>query len=251
MTELGRQYFDNVQSVKLFKGVGNVTGTTGVQIRPLRAYAESIFPTFAKAYDNSSVPPPQLASDPPKKGNLSLGCLAQVENSIHVDFIAKNISEVIISFDPIETKKVVALDIQLARRSSCWFISMSPSTCAEPREMTLGIQLQTDIGFSPSTAIRMKSRYNMQFARCDAMVFPPEKIGFLPVMFETVRIPVTDGAYIRGVKMISQNGGSVIVDTIVGVVQQPSNTTISPSTATFSPLSVHLLCASFIFLAML
>ena len=60
MTELGRQYFDNTQSIQLFNGTGNMTGTLGVQIIPLRAYAQSIFTSFTSAYDNSSVPPPQF-----------------------------------------------------------------------------------------------------------------------------------------------------------------------------------------------
>ena len=244
MTGVGRQYFDNTQSVHLFNGTGNVTGTPGVQIAPLRAYAEFMFPAFARDYDNAPIPPPQLAFEPPKKGDLSLGCLEHIENGIHVDFVDQTPSEVLIAVNQIETKRVVAIDIQLARRSSCWFTSVSPSTCAEPREMRLDLQLQTNLGFGPNTTVLLKSRYNMQFARCDAMVFPPEKIGFLPVMFETVRIQASDGVYVSGLKLISQSGGSVIVGPIVAVVQ-------GSSAGTFSQISFYLLFASFLFLSLL
>ena len=244
MTELGRQYFDNKQSVQLFNGTGNVTSSTGARTTPLRAYAESMFTAFARDYDNAPIPPPQLAFEPPQKGNLSLGCLEQIENGIHVDFVDQKPSEVLIAMNPMEIKRIVAIDIQLARRSSCWFSSMSPSTCAEPREMRLDIQLQTNLGFRSNTTVLLKSRYNMQFARCDAMVNPPEKIGFLPVMFETVRVPANDIAYVSGLKLMSQNGGSVIVGPIVAVVQ-------GSSAGTFVQTSVYLLCASFLFLSSL
>jgi hypothetical protein len=54
------------------------------------------------------------------------------------------------------------------------------------------------------------------------MDFPPEKIGFLPVMFETIRIPITNDVYITGLKFISQNGGSLILGDISTIIQQSS-----------------------------
>ena len=238
MTELGRQYFDNTQSIQLFNGTGNITGTLGVQIIPLRTYAQSIFTSFASAYDNSSVPPPQFFVNPPKKGNLSLGCLEQIEHGVHIDFDNNKTSEVIILFNKLETRKVSTIDIQLARRSSCWFTSTHPSTCAEPREMRIDIQLQTSTGFNSNTTVFLKSRYNLQFARCDAMDFPPEKIGFLPVMFETVRIPVPNDLYVNGLKLISYSGGSVILDNIAATIQQSSR-------ASFLSISIYILSNSF------
>jgi hypothetical protein len=234
MTELGRQYFDNTQSIQLFNGTGNITGSSGVQIIPLRTYAQSIFPSFVTAYDNSSVPPPHFALNPPKKGNLSLGCLEEIEHGVHIDFVANNQSEVVILFDKLETKKVSTIDIQLARRSSCWFASTHPSTCAEPREIKIDIQLQTNTGFRSNTTVFFKSRYNLQFARCDAMVFPPEKIGFLPVMFETVRIPFTDDLYVNGLKLISENSGSIVLNNIAAVMQRSSE-------ASFLSVSIYML----------
>jgi hypothetical protein len=120
------------------------------------------------------------------------------------------------------TKKITSIDIQLARRSSCWFGSTHPSTCAEPREIQMDIQLQTETGYIPGNTISLKSRYNLQYARCDAMDFPPEKIGFLPVMFETIRIPITNDVYITRLKFISQNGGSLILGDISVIIQQSS-----------------------------
>ncbi|CAF4070093.1 unnamed protein product [Adineta steineri] len=238
MTELGRQYFDNTQSIQLFNGTGNITGSSGVEIMPLRMYAESMFPSFATSYDNSPISPPQFFSDPPKKGNLSLGCLEQIENGVHINFDNNKQSEVIISFNKVEIKKISAIDIQLARRSSCWFTSTHSSTCEEPREMKLNIQLQTNTGFSSNTTIFLKSRYNLQFTRCEAMSFPPEKIGYLPVMFETIRILVTNDQYISGLKLSSQNGGSLVLDNIAAIIQQSSN-------ASFLSKSIYLLFSLF------
>jgi hypothetical protein len=109
------------------------------------------------------------------------------------------------------------VDIQLARRSSCWFASTHPITCAEPKEMEIEIQLlQTEKTSIVKASILLKSRYNLQFVRCNAMDMPPEKIGFLPVMFETVRLVVPNGMQVTGIKIIGQNSGSLILGSIMG-----------------------------------
>jgi len=100
------------------------------------------------------------------------------------------------------------------------------------------IQLQTNRGFTSTATVFLKSRYNLQFTRCDAMTFPPEKIGFLPVMFETIRIPVTDNLYVIGLKLINQNGGSIILHNIAAIIQPSSN-------ASFLSISMHLFFISF------
>ncbi|CAF2573034.1 unnamed protein product [Rotaria sp. Silwood2] len=222
LTEIGRQFFDNTQSIRLFNGTGNIISTTGAQIMPLKQYAQSIFASFVTAYNNSQVPPPHFALNPPQKGNLSLDCLELIENAVHIDFGNNSESEVIVLFNKVEVGKSTTIDIQLARRSSCWFTSTHPSTCAEPRLMNIDIQLQTQAGFVYSTTVSLKSRYNLQFARCNAMKLPPEKIGFLPVMFETVTISVVDHFYVSGLKFISHNGGSMILGTIETLIQQSS-----------------------------
>lgn len=221
-TEIGRQYFNNALSTQLFNGTGTINSTAHVQITPLQQYARSNFDLFATAYENSSIPPPQFSFQPPKKGNLSLGCLEKVENAVHIDFGNDTKPEITVLFDKVNIKNVTSINIQLARRSSCWFGSTHPSICAEPRVMQIDIQLQTQTGYIPGTTISLKSRYNLQYARCDAMDFPPEKIGFLPVMFETIRILVTDDVYISGLKFISQNGGSMVLGDISAIVQQSS-----------------------------
>lgn len=180
-----------------------MTGSSGIEITTLRTYAESKFPSFAAAYDNSSIPPPYFILTPPKKGNLSLGCLEEIENGSHIEFNNNEKSEINILFNEMDRKKLSIIDIQLARRSSCWFSPTHSSTCAEPREMIINIHLQTNTGFTSNTTVFLKSRYNLEFIRCNAMDFPPEKIGFLPIMFETVRIPVPDDLYINGLKIIS------------------------------------------------
>ena len=221
------------------------TDSIATELILLKEYAQSIFTDFVTAYDNSPVPPPHFAYQPPKKGNLSLGCLEKVENGVYIDFDNTTKPEVILAFIDVETKKFEFIDIQLSRRSSCWFQSIHPSTCAEPREMTVNIQLQTESGYIPGTTISMKSRYNLQFARCDAMDFPPEKIGFLPVMFETIRIPVTDDIYVGGFKLISENGGSIILDSVSVVLRQSSTASVlSISSNTF--FSIFLLSLSLV-----
>ena len=227
-------------SVQLFNASGTINSTAGVQIIPLPQYAQSIFDAFRTAYDNSPVPPPHFSFQPPKKGNLSLGCLEKVENATHIDFGNETNAEIIVLFNNMEIRKITFIDIQLARRSSCWFESIHPSTCAEPREMKVDIQLQTKTGYIPSATISMKSRYNLQFARCDAMDFPPEKIGFLPVMFETIRVPVTDDVYVSGLKFISENGGSIILGDISAAIQVLS-TASSLSMSTITLFSVFLI----------
>jgi hypothetical protein len=70
------------------------------------------------------------------------------------------------------------------------------------------------------------------------MTFPPKKIGFLPVMFETIRIPVTDNLYVIGLKLINQNGGSIILYNIAAIIQPSSK-------ASFLSISMHLFFISF------
>ncbi|CAF3567523.1 unnamed protein product [Adineta steineri] len=243
LPEIGRQYFNPVQSILLFNGSDNIFGTPGIEMTPLQEYAQSTFDAFAKAYDASLVRPPQFTfmPSPPQKGNLSLDCLDQIENAIHVDFGNSTKDEILILFDKTHTLNLMTIDIHLARRSSCWFTSTHPSTCAEPREMKLEIQLQTSNGFITGTTVSLKSRYNMQFVLCNAMMdIPPEKLAFLPVMFETVRIPITNGVLITGIKLLSRNGGSVILGDIMGTIQAPSSMS--------SFLSMSPICAIFNFL---
>lgn len=78
----------------------------------------------------------------------------------------------------------------------------------------------------------LKSRYNLEFTCCNSMDFPPEKIAFLPLMFETIRIPVTDNVSVNGLKIIGQNSGSIILSNIAVVIQQTSS-------ASFLSLSIH------------
>ena len=201
----------------------------------MKDYAQFIFNAFTIAYDNSPIPPPHFAYQPPEKGNLSLGCLDKIENAVYIDFTNATRPEVVIVFIDAETDFFQFIDLQLSRRSSCWFESAHPSTCAEPREMIINIQLTTKTEQIPGMTISMKSRYNLQFARCDAMDYPPEKIGFLPVMFETVRIPVPDDTFVRGLKLTSDSGGSIILGDVSVVLRQQSSiaSTFSISTATF------------------
>lgn len=212
----------------------------------LRNYAESIFDAFTIAYDNSPIPPPHFSYQPPEKGNLSLGCVDEIENAVYIDFTNATRPEVVIVFIGAEPNLFQWIDLQLSRRSSCWFQSSHSSICAEPREMILNIQLTTKTEQIPGTTVSMKSRYNLQFARCDAMDNPPEKIGFLPVMYETVRIPVPDDTYVAGMKLTSENGGSVILSDVSVVLRQaPSTSTVSTSTTVsfcvFSLLFSHTL----------
>ncbi|CAF1434845.1 unnamed protein product [Didymodactylos carnosus] len=197
----------------------------------LREYAQSTFDAFAKAYDASQDPPPQFIWNPPRKGNLSLDCLDQIENAIHVDFGNSTNEKILVHFDKARTLKPTMIDIHLARRSSCWFTSTHPLTWAEPREMKIEIQLQTPNGFTASTNVLLKSRYNMQFVSCNAMDLPPEKIALLPVMFETVRISVTNGMQVSGLKFIGQNGGSMILGEIVATVKVHSTSSFMDNTA--------------------
>ena len=194
----------------------------------LRDYAQSTFDAFAKAYDASPVLPPQFffMLSPPQKGNLSLDCFDQIENAIHVDFGNSTNEEILVLFDKALTPNPSTIDIHLARRSSCWFTSTHPFTCAEPREMKIAIQLQTPNSFITGTTVFLKSQYNMEFARCNAMDLPAEKIALLPVMFETVRISVMNGMEVSGIKFICENGGSMILGDIVAAVQVPSTSSL-------------------------
>lgn len=245
MTELGRQYFDNTQSIQLFNQIKNITGSSGIKITTLKNYTELQFPLFAVAYDNSSIPPPYFMFDPPKKGNLSLICLEQIENAYHINFNNNDNNEksaVNILFNDMERRKITIIDIQLARRSSCWFTLSHSSTCAEPREMIIDILLETNTGYSSNTTVSFKSRYNLEFTRCNAMDFLPEKIAFLPVMFETVRISVPNNIQINGLKIISRNGGSIILSNIAGIIQQTSS-------ASFYSISNYYIFSSLFFLS--
>jgi len=222
LTEIGREYFNRAQSVLLFNGSGNITTSVGVKMMSLREYAQSTFNDFATAYDKAQVPPPHFRFNPPQKGNLTLACLDQIENATHINFGNNTKEEIVIMFDQAHTVNLKTIDIQLARRSSCWFTSTHPLTCAEPKESQIQIQLQDANRFISETNILLKSRYNLEFTRCNAMDMPPEKIGFLPVMFETVRLSVPDGIQVTAIKIIDQNSGTLILSSIMGSVQLSS-----------------------------
>ena len=147
---IGRHFFDNNQSVLLFNGTGDINASAGVQITPLKEYAQREFPAFASAYDNSSILPPLFILDPPQKGRLSLNCLDSIENALHLNFENQNDGEVLLAFNqPVAMAKNQYIDLQLSRRSSCWFLSHQPSICAQPRDMIIDIQLQNAYRFYP------------------------------------------------------------------------------------------------------
>ena len=198
----------------------------------MQEYAQREFPGFASAYDDSSVPPPLFVLNPPQKGRLSLDCLDLIENAIHIDFGNQNDGEVLLAFNaPVVKSTTEYIDLQLSRRSSCWFFSEHPSTCVSPREMIIDIQLQTSAGFLNGTTSSMKSRYNLQFARCNAMDLPAEKLGFLPVMFETVRISLSSSQPVTGLKLRGQNGGTIILGNIRAYLQPTAEPSCAWSTA--------------------
>ena len=104
--------------------------------------------------------------------------------------------------------------------------------------MKIDVQLQTNTGFSSNMTVFLKSRYNRQFTCCDDMDFPSKKIELLPVMFETIKIPIPDAVYVNGLKLIIKNGVSIVLDNITGIIQQSSRTP-------FLSISTYLFLISF------
>ena len=213
-TEIGREYFDNSRDSIIFRNSGNIVASEGVQISLLKDYGQRNFQAFATAYENAQVPPPHFAFNPPKKGNLSLGCVDLIETGFYIDFAANRSSEIWLGFTGLEKKSMINVDIQWARRSSCWFNAINSSICAEPREMPIEIELRTESAIVAQSGTLMKSRFNLQYARCDAMDFPPEKIAFLPVMFETFRISANKSLGVNSLRIRAVNGGSLILGDI-------------------------------------
>ena len=239
---IGREYFNNNESVLIYNGTSSssfIYASANVQIQSLKDYAQLEYVSFVQHYRNSSIEPPHFILNPPKKDQLSLDCLDLIENAVHVDFTRNSLGQVWINFNEDQTKNIQYIDLQLSRRSSCWFDSTNPAMCSIPREIALMIQIETVSGSASRIKTSLQSRYNLQFVRCNAMDLPPEKLAFLPVMFETIRIEVNDRQPLKRLEIQSGNGGHFILGQIRAY--QRASISTSLTSKKFSVISFLLL----------
>lgn len=180
----------------------------------MKNYAQSEYIVFVERYRNSSFEPPHFILNPPNKDELVLDCLNSIENAVHIDFTESIRGEVTVNFDQQLISNVEYIDVQLSRRSSCWFDAPCLSICSIPRDMNLHMQVETVSEVVSEIKISLRSRYNLQYARCNAMELPPEKLAFLPVMFETFRIYTKDRQILKKLRIRNENGGHFILGQI-------------------------------------
>nr|ACD54661.1 predicted dienelactone hydrolase-like protein [Adineta vaga] len=225
LPEIGREYFNNNQSIVVFNGSQSIDRNDQVEITLLKDYAKKEFPLFVSAYKNTEKIPPQFQSSPPNKDQLEFNCLDQIENALQINFRENSSGELSFKFNSTSIETIQFIDIQLARRDSCWFNSTDSLKCSQPRIMQVHIQIQTATRLYPPMKISLKSRFNLEFVRCNAMDLPKEQISFLPVMFETIRIPLDKPEQVLQLKMNAFNGGSLILSDIraIPISTQPTS----------------------------
>ncbi|CAF1223458.1 unnamed protein product [Adineta ricciae] len=241
--EIGWEHFNNNESIVIFDGTRTVEGNDRAEIMLLKDYAKREFPLFVSAYKNSNDTPPQFQHHIPNKDQLELNCLDQIENALHIHFLDGSSGEISLKFN--SSERIQWLDVHLARRSSCWFNSTDPMKCSQPRIMQLQLQIQTPTRFYPPVKVVLKSRFNLEFVRCNAMDLSKEQISFLPVMFETTRILLTKPEQILQLKISSLNAGSFILGDI-----RATPSSIPTSIASHLSISIFI-CILFMLIHML